>query len=76
MVIKCDNQSSINMENNLVSHKNTKHIDTQFHFLEKRFSPKNYFIEYCNTSKNATNIFTKHLGKTKFELFRICYMCK
>ena len=25
---------------------------------------------YCNTSENATDIFTKPLGKIKFELFR------
>ena len=25
---------------------------------------------YCNTSENAADIFTKTLGKIKFELFR------
>ena len=34
--IKCDNQSSINLANNLVFHKNTKHIDTQFHFVREK----------------------------------------
>ena len=33
--IKCDNQSSIKLANNPVFHRNTKHIDTQFHiFME------------------------------------------
>ena len=25
---------------------------------------------YCNTCENTADIFTKHLGKIKFELFR------
>jgi len=32
-IIKCDNQSSIKLANNPAFHKNTKHIDTQFHFV-------------------------------------------
>ena len=31
--IKSDNQSTIKLAYNLVFHKNTKHIDTQFHFI-------------------------------------------
>ena len=27
-------------------------------------------LMYCNTSENAADIFTKPLGKIKFELFR------
>jgi hypothetical protein len=35
MIIKCDNQSSIKLENNLVYHSRTKHVDTQFHFVRE-----------------------------------------
>ena len=35
MMIKCDNQSSMKLENNHVFHKNTKHIDTRFHFIRE-----------------------------------------
>ena len=34
--IKCDNRSSIKLANNPVFHKNTKHIDTQFHFVREK----------------------------------------
>jgi hypothetical protein len=30
----------------------------------------NIFLMYCNTSENVVDIFTKPLGKIKFELFR------
>jgi len=38
--IKCDSQSSIKLANNLVFHKNTKHIDTQFHFVREKVQSK------------------------------------
>lgn len=34
--IRCDNQSSIKLANNLVFHKNTKHIDAQLHFVREK----------------------------------------
>jgi hypothetical protein len=38
--IRCDNQSSIKLANNPVFHKNTKHIDTQFHFVREKVQSK------------------------------------
>eukprot|EP00253_Pinus_taeda_P029456 PITA_29456 len=69
-VIKCDNQSSIKLANNLVFHMNTKHIDTQFHFVREKVQSKEIHIEYCNSCDNADDIFIKPLGRIKFELFR------
>lgn len=69
-MIKCDNQSSIKLANNPLFHKNTKHIDTQFHFFREKVQSKEIHIEYSNSCENATNIFTKPLGRIKFELFR------
>jgi len=34
--IKSDNQSTIKLAYSLVFHKNTKHIDTQFHFFKEK----------------------------------------
>ena len=34
--IKSDNQSTIKLAYNPVFHKNTKHIDTQFHFAQEK----------------------------------------
>ena len=48
----------------------TKHIDTQFFFVREKVQSKKIHIEYCNIGDNDVDIFTKPLGRIKFELFR------
>lgn len=69
-MINCDNQSSIKMAYNLMFHKNTKHIDTQFHFGREKVRSKEICVEYYNSCNNIADIFTKPLGRLKFELFK------
>eukprot|EP00253_Pinus_taeda_P005243 PITA_05243 len=68
--IKIDNQSTIKLAYNPVFHKNTKHIDTQFHFVREKIQSKEICVDYCNTCDNLADIFTKPLGRIKFELLR------
>eukprot|EP00253_Pinus_taeda_P019708 PITA_19708 len=68
--IKADNQSTIKLAYNPVFHKNTKHIDTQFHFVREKIQCKEICVDYCNTCDNLADIFTKPLGRIKFELLR------
>ena len=68
--IKTDNQSTIKLAYNPIFHKNTKHIDTQFHFVREKIQSKEICVDYCNTCDNLDDIFTKPLGQVKFELFR------
>jgi hypothetical protein len=35
-MIKCDNQSSINLGNNPIYHARTKHVAAQFHFVREK----------------------------------------
>jgi len=70
MVINCDNQSSIKLAYNPMFHKNTKHIDTKFHFVREKLQSKEICVEYCNSCDNMADIFTKPLGRLKFDLFR------
>ena len=69
MIIKCDNQSSIKLENDLVYHSRTKNVDTQFHFVREKIQSNDISLMYCNARENVADIFTKPLGKIKFELF-------
>eukprot|EP00253_Pinus_taeda_P031834 PITA_31834 len=69
-IIKTNNQSTIKLACNLVFHKNTKHNDTQFHFVREKLQSKEICVEYCKTCDNMADIFTKPLGRVKFELFR------
>jgi len=68
--IKTDNQSTIKLAYNPIFHKNTKHIDTQFHFVREKIQSKEICVDYCNTSDNLGDIFTRPIGRVKFELFR------
>lgn len=51
-------------------HKNTRHIDTQFHFVSEKVKSKDICDEYYDSGDNTADIFTKLLGRLKFELFR------
>jgi len=68
--IKSDNQSTINLAHHPVFHKNTKHIDTQFHFIREKLQSKEIIVEYCKTCDNMADIFTKPLARVNLELFR------
>ena len=70
MVIKCDNQSSIKLENNPVFHARSKHIEIQHHFVRENLQSKEIDLMYCNTDENAVDMFTKQIDKAKFEMFR------
>ena len=41
-----------------------------FIFVSEKLHSNEITLMYCNTCENATDIFTKTLGKIKFELFR------
>jgi hypothetical protein len=69
-MIKCDNQSSINLAKNHNFHPRTKHVDTQSHFVREKLQSNEIALMYCNTSENVVDIFTKPLGMIKPELFR------
>jgi KUP system potassium uptake protein len=69
-MIKCDNQSSINLAKNPIFHARTKHVDAQFYFDSEKLQSNEIVLMYCNTCENTADIFTKPLGKIKFEQFR------
>jgi len=56
------------LENNPIYHARTKHIDTQHPFVREKVQSKEIDLSYCNTNGNVANIFTKPLGKAKFEM--------
>jgi hypothetical protein len=69
-MIKCDNQSSINIAKNPIFHARTKHVEAQYYFVREKLQSNEITLVYCNTSENVADIFTKPLEKIKFELFR------
>ena len=70
-VIYCDNQPAIQMMENKGSlAKRSKAMDTQLYALRDRMIDQEVQLKYVPTSDMLADIFTKPLGKVKFEFFR------
>ena len=57
--IKCNDQSTIKLANNLVYHARSKHIETQHHFVREKVQSQERELQYCNGNDNMTNVFSK-----------------
>eukprot|EP00253_Pinus_taeda_P010683 PITA_10683 len=68
--INCDNQSAIKLAHNPVYHARTKHVQLQYHFIREKIESNEIGLIFCNTKDNVADIFTKPIGKIKFEVFR------
>ena len=75
MVMLCDNMSAINISKNPVQHSRTKHIDIRYHFIKDLVEQKIITLEYIDTSKQLSDIFTKPLGLEKFVEIRQALGC-
>ena len=47
---------------NPVFHAHTKHIEIHYHYVRELIDNEIVELEYCPTSNNAADIFTKALG--------------
>ncbi|XP_055840140.1 uncharacterized protein LOC129907788 isoform X2 [Episyrphus balteatus] len=61
----CDNQGASFFANNEITHKRSKHIDIQYHYLKDKCSKNIISISYVPTNNNLADIFTKCLNKNK-----------
>jgi len=69
-VLLCDNQSSIFLAVNPVSHKRSKHIDLDYHFVRELVTSRVLTIRYVPTHLQIAEIFTKSLSHLAFIFFR------
>ena len=65
-----DNQSAITLIKNPVHHNKTKHIDTRYHFIRQCVEDKKIEILFIRTEDQLADIFTKALGRLKFQEMR------
>lgn len=61
-----DNTSAMNMAENPVKHKRSKHIDIRHHFLTKNVEKKNVVMIFFKTKDHLADIFTNTLSKKCF----------
>lgn len=69
-VILCDNTSAIAIAQNPVQHGRTKHIPVKYHSLREFEASGEVKLEYVTSEENLADIFTKPLGKKRFEILR------
>ena len=61
----------MNMAENPIQHKRTKHIDIRHHFLRDNVEKGNIVMTFCKTEDQVADIFTKALGRESFQKNRL-----
>ena len=69
-MILCDNQSYINIIENLVFHDKTKHIEIWYHYICDMVQKGAVKLQYFGTDEQVADVFTKPLSRVMFEHFR------
>ena len=65
-----DNQGSIFLASNPVQEKRIKHIDLRYHFIRDVVINKQVELFFIEGANNPADLFTKNLGRIKFQKFR------
>uniref|UniRef100_A0A1X7TB01 Reverse transcriptase Ty1/copia-type domain-containing protein n=1 Tax=Amphimedon queenslandica TaxID=400682 RepID=A0A1X7TB01_AMPQE len=70
VTINEDNQGTIAVAKNPVSHARTKHIDIKYHYVREALQNGTIDLVYCPTENMIADIFTKPLSRNRFEILR------
>ena len=65
-----DNQGSIFLASNPVQEKRIKHIDLRYHYIREIIRSKKIELFFLEGAENPADLFTKNLGRIKFQKFR------
>ena len=65
-----DNQGSIFLASNPVQEKRIKHIDLCYHYIREVIRSKKIELFFLEGAENPADLFTKNLGRIKFQKFR------
>ena len=69
IVIREDNQSTINMSVNPVHHSRTKHMHIRYHYLKERVLAGDVVLTHIKTTEQLADILTKALQRDPFMRF-------
>ena len=67
ILIKENNQGTIAVVNNLISHNRTKHIEIKFHYVREALEDNIIDLIYCPTEEMTADILTNPLARQQFE---------
>ena len=62
----CENESTVKLAKNLISHSRTKHIDIHHHFVRDHVAKNDISLEGVRTEDQLADIFTKSLDEATF----------
>ena len=71
MSIGVDNNAAIQISTKTTMSERTKHLDCKYFAVREFIEDGHLNVERVDTADNTADIFTKPLGKTKFEKFRL-----
>ncbi|KAJ4768699.1 hypothetical protein LUZ62_079074 [Rhynchospora pubera] len=66
----CDNLGATFLAANPVFHARTKHIELDLHFVREKVNAKQLTVKFICSVDQIGDIFTKSLGKSRFQLLR------
>eukprot|EP00253_Pinus_taeda_P003537 PITA_03537 len=69
-VIWCDNQSTLKFCRGPVQRQRTKHIEIHMHFIRELIHDGIIDLQYCPSSEQIADIFTKNFTEQKFRFLR------
>uniref|UniRef100_A0A0A9X817 Retrovirus-related Pol polyprotein from transposon TNT 1-94 n=1 Tax=Lygus hesperus TaxID=30085 RepID=A0A0A9X817_LYGHE len=68
--LNIDNQSAMDLINNGVLNRRSKHIDVRYHYIKEKVDEGLIQIKYCPTETQIADILTKPLLGEKFQFFK------
>jgi hypothetical protein len=66
-MILCDNQSCINIMENLVFHDKSKHIEIWYNYIRDMVQRRAVKLQYVGTDEKVPYVLTNALSRVKFE---------
>ena len=69
-LIFSNNQSAISLAKNSILHQRTKHVEIQAHFIREKVLDGIIHLEYCPSTLNFVDLFTKPLLEAQFSKLR------
>ena len=70
IVIRCDNQSCVQMSVNLVHHDTMKHVEMRYHYVRDMVQRHAMELDFVPMDEQVADVLTKSLVRGKYEGFR------
>jgi len=67
MILIQDNTSTVAIALNMVFYKQTKHIDSRYHWVREKIQAGRFDMELCHTNDQTANMLTNALPCPKHE---------